>query len=140
MAKPGSREARAVANGRAVDLRKHAPVPDVMAQKVREQAEAQLGMRCGGCGKRIGVGLQFTRIDVERGADGRPAADVMKLSACSGANDCDFAARARENADVIEMVEFVWLSGEAPVGAHESLPDAVQRVQDQAGERDRAPE
>lgn len=132
MAKPGSNGARKVSAGGAVDLGKRTPVPEALEREGRANAEANLGMRCGGCGKRIGVGLQFTRIDIVRGDDGRPVADVLKLSACNGADGCDFAAKAREGADVVEMVEFVWLVGEEPVGGEQALPDAVQAAEDAA--------
>jgi hypothetical protein len=136
MARPGDRAgaSRDVMRGmaqKAHDLQ--APVPEAMQEKVRVGAEKQLGMRCGGCGRRIGVGLQFTRIDVVRGQGGVPQADVMKLSACNGADGCDFAEEARKGADVIEMIEYVWLNGEEPVGTG-SLEGDVEAAERAAGD------
>lgn len=129
MAKPGSDEARklaAMARG-AADLG-GGELPESMVEKLREQAEGQLGMRCGGCKRRIGVGLQFTRIDfvVEKG---QPTVDVQRLSACNGADGCDFAEEARKGADVIEMVEFAWLTGEPAVGSGASAEEAVAQAE-----------
>jgi hypothetical protein len=114
MAKPG-RQAREEMARLAAMSRQAAeiavPVPEQLAAGLRRQAEGQLGMRCSGCGERIGVGFQFTRIDVEV-VEGRPTVDVTRLSACNGANGCEFAMQAREGAMVMEMVEFVWLDGD----------------------------
>lgn len=133
MAKPG-RDARAemrrLAAG-AVDLGAQVEVPATLADKVRKEAEGQLGLRCSGCGERIGVGLKFTRIDVLRGPDGHPVVDVAKLAACNGAGGCDFAEKARNGAHLVEMVEYVWLQGDAPVGAAD-VEAAVQEAQDAA--------
>lgn len=109
MAKPGSPEARKLAAmaRSAADLGGGELSGDVAA-RLLEQAEGQLGMRCGGCNRRITVGFQFTRIAaIVEG--GKPTMDVVKLSACNGDEGCDFAMQAREGATVMEMVEFVWL-------------------------------
>lgn len=131
MAKPGSTEAAALASmsRRAADLRGRVALPPAVAERIAAEAEKQLGMRCGGCGRRISVGLKFTRLDVVAGEKGRPTVDVQHLAACNGAEGCDYAAKARKGADVMEMVEFVWLFGEPPVGGDESLEEAVERVQ-----------
>jgi hypothetical protein len=107
--------------------------PPAVEEKLRRQAEGKLGMRCAGCGKRIGVGLQFTRIDIVAGEDGTPTVDVARLAACNGADGCDFAERARAGADAIEMVEFVWLHGDEPVGRGQ-LADDVRAAEDAAAE------
>lgn len=100
-------------------------VPEQVEAKLIEEAEKKLGMRCGGCLKRVGVGFKFTRIDVMID-QGRPTVDVQYLSACNGAEGCDFAQKAKEGADVIEMVEFVWLTGEKPVGHGDLDADVAQ--------------
>lgn len=99
------------------------------ADKARRKAEQQLGLRCGGCGGRIGVGFEFTRIDIVV-TDGRPGADVQRLSACNGAEGCDFATKAREDADSVRMVENVWCTGEPPVGADVTLDAAIEQAED----------
>lgn len=114
MAKPGQQAkeemARLAAMSRqAADLGGARELPPKVAETVRRQAEGQLGMRCNGCGERVGVGFRFTRIEVGVGDDGVPAVDVAHVAACNGDSGCDFAARARAAADVVEMVEFVWL-------------------------------
>lgn len=86
-----------------------------VADRARRRAEQQLGMRCGGCGARIGMGFEFTRIDVVA-QEGRPTVDVQRLSACDGSDGCEFAGKARGSADSVRMIEHVWLSGDAPVG------------------------
>lgn len=101
------------------------PVPASIEEEGRRQAELRLGMRCAGCGERIGVGLKFTRVDVVM-SEGKPAIDVQVLAACNGANGCDYATKAQEGADVMEMVEFVWLHGGAPVSAGDLDADVAQ--------------
>jgi len=133
MAKPGlngqeERRRLAALARNAVDLGGRGELMGAAADKLRRQAEQQLGLRCGGCGGRIGVGFEFTRIDIVRNEDGRPTADVQRLSACNGANDCDFAAKAREGADAVRMIENVWCSGEPPVGA-DTLDAAIEQAE-----------
>lgn len=101
-----------------------------VAERIRKEAEGRLGYRCGGCGERIGVGLKFRRIDVVLGAGGKPQVDVLELAACNGASGCDYAEQCREGADLVEMVEFVWLRGDAPVAAGE-LDSDVQTAEGQ---------
>lgn len=137
MAKPGlhgdvERQRLAALARNAVDLG-GGELTGEQADRARVAAERKLGLRCGGCGGRIGVGFEFTRIDVVM-QDGRPAVDVQKLSACNGANGCDFATKAREGADAVRMIENVWCSGEPPVGAGETLDVAI--VQAKAALRD----
>lgn len=131
MARPGDRagarrDVLGAMAARVPDLGRR-ELPPEMAQRTRAHVETQLGMRCGGCGKRIGVGFQFTRIDVVIGEGGAPSGDVLRLSACNGADGCEFADSARENADVVEMVEFVWLQGDAAVGRG-SLEEDVEQA------------
>lgn len=99
---------------RALDLGAMRGLPPELDEKVRAQAEQQLGMRCAGCGERIGVGFKFTRIDIVLVED-KPTVDVAYLSACNGAQGCDFAERAKDGADAMELIEFAWLSGAPPV-------------------------
>lgn len=129
--RPGSAAELARMSRQARDLGR-VELPEGVAEKVRKEAEARLGYRCGGCGERIGVGLKFRRIDVIAGEGGRPEVDVLELSACNGSGGCEYAAECREGADVIEMVEFVWLTGDAPVGGGD-LDGDVQAAQDAAG-------
>lgn len=132
MAKPGThgdadRAKLAAMAAQARDLG-GGELPEAMLGKLRAQAEGQLGLRCGGCGKRIGVGLQFTRIDFVM-KDGTPQVDVLKLAACNGADGCEYAAECREGADLIEMVEYVWLAGEPAVGSGASAEEAVAQAE-----------
>jgi hypothetical protein len=107
MAKPGSDAARDLAamSRAAAEIRRE--IPAGIKADLLWKIEGQLGLRCGGCGRRIKVGFQFTKIDVVLIAD-HPKADVLKLSACDR-DDCDFAEEARKGADVVEMVEYAWL-------------------------------
>lgn len=74
---------------------------DEQARQVQETIELKQGMRCSGCGRRIGIGMEFTSID--------PRADqpVIKLAACSR-EDCEFMEECREGATVMQMVEYAW--------------------------------
>jgi hypothetical protein len=115
MAKPGQgardEMARLAAMSReAADL-SSGPAPPELVERLRPQIEGQLGMRCAGCGERIGVGFKFTQVGVSI-VEGKPTADVAYLSACNGDSGCNFAAEAREHATAVEMVEFVWLDEE----------------------------
>ena len=86
---------------RAVDLTS-AGMSDEEALRAQEMIELQLGMRCGGCGRRIAVGLQFMQVAV------RSQSPVMKLSACAR-GDCDFAEHAKDGATSMQVIEYVWL-------------------------------
>lgn len=117
MAKPGQQAAAEMArlaamSRQAADLAS-GEAPAELREKLIPQIEGQLGLRCQGCGERIGVGFKFTRVGLSI-EDGKPVADVTYLAACNGDAGCDFAARAREAATVVEMVEFVWLDEEEP--------------------------
>lgn len=101
MAKPGSDDARRLQRG-AVDLAQRG-MSDEQAAKVQEQLELGAGMRCRGCGRRIGIGFHFTSIDPRE-----PGNEVLKLAACSR-EDCDFAERARDGGTCMELVEYAWL-------------------------------
>lgn len=131
----GTREAAQLAAmaRRAADLGAGA-APAAIEAKGRHQAELKLGMRCAGCEERIGVGLEFTRIDVVM-VKGKPTIDVQKLACCNGADGCKFAEEARGAADAMTMVEYVWLNGDAPVGAGLAVEDAVEQAERAAGGR-----
>jgi hypothetical protein len=76
---------------------------------LRAQAEMHMGLRCNGCGERIGMGFRFTRIDISsQTEDGKPKVEVAKTVACSR-DECDYADRARLDANLVEMIEHVWL-------------------------------
>lgn len=145
MAKPGQGAADEMArlaamSRRAADIPVAAPA-EVVA-RIMPRAEGQLGMRCGGCEQRIGVGFQFTRIEVVM-QEGKPTVDVTKLSACNGENGCDFAMEARAGATVMEMVEFVWLDEEpakqSKTQTHEPDPKLAREVREPAPEAADAP-
>ena len=108
------RRAQASATKGGVDL---AALKD--EDKIRVEAEKRLGYRCAGCDERIGVGLKFVRLDVSPPPAGetRPQVEHAIIFACNGANGCDYAEKARGGADMVEMIEYVWLQGDAPVGA-----------------------
>lgn len=116
MAKPGTKDAAHIAAG-AVDLAELKPLDPEVESRIRQQAEEQLDRRCGGCARRVGIGFKFTKMDIYMGSDAKPQVDVMHIVACAGDDDCNFAAACREEADSVEMIEYVWLGGEAPVGA-----------------------
>lgn len=123
MAKPGSKGARSIAQT-GVDLSKlKALSPEVEAQALVE-AETKLGMRCTGCGQRIGMGFKFSALEAIPGENGKPEVVRMSMSACEGIEGCDFAEQARKGATCVEMVEFVWLDsdGEPEEQAAEGTP------------------
>lgn len=99
-------------------------VPDELREKMLVKAETQLGLRCGGCFERITIGFLFRSIEVATGDDGKPLIDVAKISACNGANGCDFADQARQGATLVEMVEYAWLDGAFDGAGLEQVPDA----------------
>lgn len=134
MAKPGSAEAARLSglSRTATDLSKAQTVPAAVAEKVLESTERRLGLRCAGCGERIrGPGFLFTRIDAVM-SEGKPSGDVVRLSACSGSDDCDFAMRARDGATVMELVEYVWLDELPPDGGGEQAPAAEEPAEAKA--------
>lgn len=92
----------------AVNLAR-AKMSDKQVAEAGEMLELQLGMRCGGCGRRIGIGIKFTSISV------RKQSPVSKLSACDR-EDCGFAEEARDGGTVMEVFQLVWLD-EAGVDA-----------------------
>lgn len=100
MAKPGSNHARRIAQNGSVDLSR-AGMSDAQAWAAQAKVELMQGKRCSGCGKRIGLGFEFTSIDVTN------PEPVIRLAACTR-HDCDFAERAREGATYMEAVEIVW--------------------------------
>jgi hypothetical protein len=99
MAKPGSEAARALSGAR--DLSR-ARMSDEEVLKRGELLEILNGLRCGGCGQRIGRGFTFVSIAP------REEQPLMKLSACARP-DCGYAAACRPNATYVEQVEYVWL-------------------------------
>lgn len=132
MAKPGTDAAREL-----TDMARGATIvgndiPDSIKAPILAQLEGKLGFRCGGCHRRIRIGIQFTKIDVKIGVDGTPQAAVARLSACS-AEDCDFAREAMEGATVMEMVEYQWL--DVPPG-HPAEADPQPQEEGDEGGRD----
>jgi predicted metal-binding protein len=101
MARPGQKKTAAQIAG-GVDLSK-SKMTDEQARDAQEQMELRSGMRCGGCGRRITMGYQFTSL-----APRAVEAPVIRLSACAR-EDCDYAMVLRDGATVMEMVEYAWL-------------------------------
>lgn len=102
MAKAGSREARQISRGQVPDLGL-ARMSDDQAREMQEVYELKLGMRCSGCGRRIGVGIQFTAI-----APRSERMPVIRMAACRR-EDCDFMEQAKDGAAAMQVVQFVWL-------------------------------
>lgn len=101
MAKPGA-AAKAAMRG-ARDLSR-ARMSDQDVVEVQGELEMAQGLRCNGCGRRIGAGFHFTSIAP------REQKVMMRMAACSR-EDCDFGQVCREGATYVEMVEYVWLDG-----------------------------
>lgn len=103
MAKPGSDDARRLARAAAGarDLSRAGMSPQESAE-AQEVMEIMNGLRCGGCGRRIGAGFHFTSIAP------REAQPILKLSACSR-DDCDYAEKCRHGGTFIEVCEYVWI-------------------------------
>jgi hypothetical protein len=78
---------------------------DEQVQAKQERVELSNGLRCGGCGRRIGRGFGFTSIAV------REEAPIMRLSACSR-DDCDYATACRAGSTYCEELNHVWLDPE----------------------------
>lgn len=105
MAKPGrdARELREqIANGGGAKDLSRLKMGDEEALAATEMLEHSLGLRCDGCGRRVGRGFVFVSIAVK---EERP---VMKLSACSR-EDCGYATLCRVGATYVEQREYVWL-------------------------------
>lgn len=100
MAKPGTNAARALASG-AVDLGLRG-MSDEQAAQVQEMIEARTGLRCMGCGRRIGLGFHFLSIDPRD-----PDRAIIRLAACTR-EECDFAEKCRGGATAFEAVEYAW--------------------------------
>lgn len=127
MAKPGSREAAELSqlarmDKQAVDLSK---IPEEKKLAAKAEAEGRLGMRCDGCNRRITIGFAFTMIEVVPAKGGAAAVNVLKLAACNGNDDCDFAMKAKDGATVMEAVEYAWLD-EDPLAGEGSVEAARQ--------------
>lgn len=127
MAKPGSNEARELTSmaRQAHDL-SDVTIPDRVVAELVKAEELKRGMRCAGCGRRIGVGFKFTRVEVDAHPQTRePISYAIQVGACNGDAPegepaCDFAGEARKGATAVELVEYVWLdTGERPVSSDE---------------------
>lgn len=134
MAKPGSRAAAALA-GRAADLSRAALSDDQVADQ-QERFELAQGLRCNGCGRRIGAGFNFTSIAPKE------KMPVLKLSACSR-DDCEYGLKCREGGTYMEFVEYVWLDElglDAPPAAAvtKRLEKEAERAEARAAVEDRA--
>lgn len=111
MAKPGSQLARDISAG-AVDLSTLKPEVKVEIQK---QAEARMHLRCFECGRRIGAGFKFSRIDVQAGeAGGPPVVNRLTMAMCAGDEECEGVEKARVGSTLVEIVEYVWIDGGDP--------------------------
>jgi hypothetical protein len=120
-----TQHARAVSGG--VDLSKQR-MTDEQAQHAQEDMELQLGLRCGGCGRRVGMGFRFKSFDV------RSDMPIVQLIACVR-DDCDFAEQARVDADVMEMVEYAWTDEN---GVDAPAAQTVAEAHAAAAEREKA--
>lgn len=89
------------------DLKRPVAVP-AGPERDQAQAGAELirGMRCGGCGRRIRIGVSILAFVAEF-AGGKPQMKPRKRAACSR-DDCDYAQTEAKSADVMEMIEFAW--------------------------------
>lgn len=99
MAKPGSDAARELKELGQMSRLAHdlgqGKLPEAYADKMQEQAEGRLGMRCSGCGERIVIGFKFTRIEPVND-EGQPTVDVSTLAACDGRHPiCSHCGRSR---------------------------------------------
>lgn len=86
---------------RAHDLRS-LKITATEAQQAQEMLELQAGKRCGGCGRRIGIGIKFTSLDVR---SGQP---ILQKSACDR-EGCEWAELCRDGATFMEVFECVWV-------------------------------
>lgn len=119
MAKPGSNDARRIAAG-GVDLSVKA-MSDEKAAETQIALEYMQGLRCSGCGLRIGLGIRLYSIDPRD-----ENAPIVRRCACAR-EECDFADFARGGATYMEMVDLVWLDA-AGMDAPAYAP-AVERYQ-----------
>lgn len=104
-----------VGRGGAVDLSRGPALSAEQAAGAQREYEVRQGMRCAGCGRRIGVGFRFVKLEVVSTPQGIGVGQLL-LGACNGSEGCDFAELARQQASMMELVEFVWLDGgDAPV-------------------------
>jgi hypothetical protein len=126
MAKPGSEDAAAISSGLAVDLSRLGKGKPLDLQRL--ELERKLGMRCGGCKRRITVGFEFVTFAVVelKGAVDKLAAP--RTYACTH-DDCDYAQRVAPHANAMRQIEWAYLDeqrGEKVPGAanpeREALP------------------
>lgn len=100
MAKPGSKQAAALNGlGRAVDLSKRQKPLD----EQRIEQETKLGMRCGGCKRRMDSGYEFIVFAVVevKGAGDKLAAP--RQYACAR-EDCDYRDRIAREANAMRSI------------------------------------
>lgn len=136
MAKPGSDKARELTQmaRQAHDL-SDVKIPESVVEEMVKAEELKRAMRCAGCGRRIGVGFKFTRVEVDVHPQTRePISYAIQIGACNGdapegEDPCDFAGEARKGATAVELVEYVWLdAGERPVSIHEPSIADLERA------------
>lgn len=80
-------------------------ISDDEARRIQEMLELQAGLRCGGCGRRIALGVRGLSIDPRDGQS-----PVVQRYACLR-EDCEEAKRVRDDALAMEMIEFAWPNG-----------------------------
>lgn len=81
------------------------------AKKAQEAVEAQAGMRCGGCHRRVdGTAIELFSVDFRGGPQGQGQALVLRTVACTR-EDCDFRERARAMSIAERVVEWHFLDG-----------------------------
>lgn len=87
----------------------------------------QLGMICDGCSRPIENGFRFSRFLDQFVPELGGKATIVNVAYCCVRDDCEAAGKAKETADVVEPIEYVWLRKFAePEKGAEGAGDAVE--------------
>lgn len=111
----GDQAGRRNGNGRGVDLSEPAKSLD----EQRLDHERKLGMRCGGCKGRIGLGFEFVMFAVVEVPGARDRLASAKAYACTR-EDCDYAETCMRESNAVRQIEWSYLDelrGEKVPGA-----------------------